>query len=54
MSAPAALEVEAQRLDFDDLEEIFAAGTLPIFKSRNVRRRTTRIDALQTGCADHP
>jgi hypothetical protein len=54
MSAPAAREVEAQSLDFDDLEEIFATGTLPIFRSRNVRRRSPRIDARQTGCADCP
>ena len=45
MSAPAAWEVEAQSLEFDDLEENFATGTLPIFKSRNVRRRSPRIDA---------
>ena len=40
MSAPTVREIEAQGLDFDDLEEISATGTLPIFKSRNVRRRS--------------
>jgi hypothetical protein len=54
MSAPAAREVEAQSLDFDVLEEISTIGTLPIFKSRNVRRRSPQIDARQTGCADCP
>jgi len=54
MSAPAAREVEAQSLDFDVLKEIIAIRTLPIFKSRNVRRRSPRIDARQTGCADLP
>jgi len=54
MSAPAAWEVEAQSRDFDDLDETFATGTLPTFKSRNVRRRSPGIDARQTGCADCP
>ncbi len=54
MSASAAREVEAQSLDFDDLEEISATGTLPIFQSPNVRRRSPRIDARQTGFADCP
>jgi len=54
MSAPAAREVEAQRLDFDDLEGNSATATLPIFKSRNVRPQSPRIDARQTGFADCP
>ena len=54
MSAPAALKVESQSLDFDDLEEIFASGTLPIFKSSKVRRQSRRIGARQNGFADCP
>lgn len=54
MSAPAAQEVETQSLEFDELEEISATETPPIFRSRNVRRRSRRIDARQAGCAECP